>query len=94
MTPIEFSVYLFIMLFLITGSFIAGLKLSGYYHRCADADKEYALQKQYMRLRAGADADDPVGPYVSRNNIVLPPEFEKRMKQNGRATASISPNPN
>lgn len=93
MTAVEFVTLLLIALFLIVMSFVAGLKLSGYYHKSALAEKEYALQKQYARLRAGADADDPVGPYVPKNRIVLPPEFEERLRENGRATASLNPNP-
>lgn len=92
MTAVEFVSALLIILLLIILSFIAGLKLAGYYHKSALAEKECALQKQYARLRAGADADDPVGPYVSRQRIVLPPEFEERLRENGRATASLNPN--
>lgn len=92
MTPAEFATILILVLLLIIGSFIAGLKLSGYYHRIASAEKEYALQKQYVRLRAGADADDPVGPYVARHKVQLPPEFEEHLHQNGRATVSLNPN--
>ena len=90
MTVVEFVAVLMIVLLLIISSFIAGLKLAGYYHQCASADREYALQKQYVRIRAGADADDPVAPYVARNKIQLPPEFAKRMQQNGRATVSFN----
>ena len=92
MTAIEFSVLLFIVLFLIIMAFIAGLKLSGWYHRQAEQDRQYALEKQFVRLRTGADADDPVGPYVARQRIQLPPEFEERLRENGRATASLNPN--
>ena len=91
MTAAEFVTVLLITLLLIVASFIAGLKLSGYYHKSALAEKEYALQKQYARLRAGADADDPVGPYIPRQRAVLSPEFEERLRKNGRATASINP---
>lgn len=92
MTAVEFVSALLIVLLLIVLSFIAGLKLAGYYHRCADADREYALKNQYARLRAGADADDPVAPYVPRRKIELPPEFEEQLKTNGRATVSLNPN--
>jgi hypothetical protein len=71
---------------------MAGLKLSGYYYRKTEAEREYALQKQYARLRACADADDPVAPYVPRRKIELPPEFEQQLKTNGRATVSLNPN--
>ena len=93
MTATEFISVLLIVLFLIIVSFVAGLKLSGYYHKSALAEKEHALQKQYARLQARADADDPVAPYVPRQRIVLPPEFDERLRENGRATASLHPNP-
>lgn len=92
MTPASFVAVLLITLVLIIGSFIAGLKLAGYYHRQATADREYALQKQYARLCVGADADDAVAPYVPRQPIELPPEFEERLKHNRRATVSLDPN--
>lgn len=92
MTPAEFATILILVLLLIIGSFIAGLKLAGYYHRQATADREYALQKQYARLCVGADADDAVAPYVPREPIQLPPEFEEKFRQNGRATVSLNPN--
>ena len=92
MTAIEFISALLIVLVLIIVSFIAGLKLSGYYHKSALAEKEYALQKQYARLQARADADDPVAPYVPRQRVVLPPEFEDKLRETGRATASLNPN--
>lgn len=92
MTAVEFVTVLFIMLFLIIGAFIAGLQLSGSFHKQAEEDKRYALERQYVRLKANADADDPVGPYVPRNRVQLPPEFEEHLKQNGRATASLNPN--
>ena len=86
MTAVEFITVLLITLVLIIASFVAGLKLAGYYNKTASADREYALQKQYVRLIAHADADDPVAP--------LPPEFEKRLRTTGRATASLTPNRN
>ena len=92
MTAVEFITVLLITLVLIIASFVAGLKLAGYYNKTASAAKEYALQKQYVRLIAHADADDPVAPYVSREP--LPPEFETRLRATGRATASLTPNRN
>lgn len=52
-----------IILTLIILSFIAGLRLDNYYHQKADLDRKEALEKQFVRLRAKADADDPVKPY-------------------------------
>ena len=44
-------------------SFIAGLKLDNYYHTRAAADQKDALERQFVRLQARADADDPCKPY-------------------------------
>lgn len=88
----EFIILLIVVLVLIICSFVAGLKLSGWYHRQAEQERQYALEKQYVRLRANADADDPVGPYVPRRKMQLPPEFEEKLKRNGRATVSLNPN--
>ena len=50
---------------LIAVSFYAGVKFADSYHDKQDAAVSYALKKQFARLRAGSDADDPVQPYVS-----------------------------
>lgn len=44
-------------------SFIAGLRLDNYYHTRAAADRKDALERQFIRLQARADADDPCKPY-------------------------------
>lgn len=92
MTSVEFVTILVLSLVLIIGSFIAGLKLSDWYHRQAEQERQYALEKQFLRLRAGVDFDDPSGPYISRHKNPLPPEFEERLRKNGRATVSLNPN--
>ena len=92
MNAFEFTALLVSVLGMIIIAFTAGLKLSGYFYKRAEEEKEYALQRQFVRLKAGADADDPVGPYVPRRKYQLPPEFGERMKQNGRATVSVKPN--
>ena len=94
MTAVEFITVLLITLGIIVLSFVAGLKLAGYYYRTAEQEREYALQKQFVRIKANADADDPVGPYVPRQKYQLPPEFEERLRENGRATASLNSNHN
>ena len=48
---------------LIVLSFIAGLRLDNYYHTRAAADRKDALERQFIRLQARADADDPCKPY-------------------------------
>lgn len=50
---------------LIAISFFAGMKVSDYYADRRDQAVNYALKKQYTRLLAKADADDPCQPYVS-----------------------------
>lgn len=52
-----------IIISLIVLSFIAGLKIDNRYHTNALADKKDALEKQFVRLRVRADADDPCRPY-------------------------------
>ena len=53
----------FIIVSLIILSFIAGLRVDNWYHMKALADKKDALERQFIRLRARADADDPCRPY-------------------------------
>lgn len=91
MTSTDFAILFILTLFLIIAAFIAGLKLSGWYHNQAEQDKQYALEKQFVRLKAYADADDPVAPYVPRRRVQLPPEFEEQLRENGRATVSLNP---
>lgn len=52
-----------IVLALIVLAFIAGLRLDNYYHVRMSLGVKEALEKQFLRLRAGADADDPCKPY-------------------------------
>ena len=78
----------------IIGAFIAGIRLSGYYHNRIMNEVNLALQKQYVRLQAGSDADDPCQPYVNaqpylKQRIQLPPEFDNRLKTNGQATMMV-----
>lgn len=90
MIALQFVCVLLIVLVLIIASFIAGLKLAGYYYRKAESDREYALQRQYSRLLVGADANDPVAPYTPRRGrYQTPPEFDQKLRQNGRATTII-----
>lgn len=56
--------------------FIAGLKVANYYNRKAQLETKEALEKQFLRLRVRADADDPckpyIGPQVVRYNTQVP----------------------
>lgn len=70
-------------------SFAAGFKLSDYSRNKMDSEIKYALEKQYVRLQAGSDADDPCQPYVNKQRIQLPPEFDNRLKTNGQATMMV-----
>ena len=44
--------------------FIAGLKVANYYNRKSQLETKDALEKQFLRLRVRADADDPCKPYI------------------------------
>lgn len=46
--------------------FIAGVKLANYYNRLTRQEVKDALERQFVRLQARSDADDPCKPYVSR----------------------------
>ncbi len=56
-------IYNVVVICLIIASFIAGLRLDNYYHTRASISQKEALEKQFVRLRVNADADDPVRPY-------------------------------
>jgi len=85
--------YCFITFLLVIGSFCCGIKLSDHYHRIAEETRRYALEKQYSRLLAGCDADDPVQPYVAppvhKRRFQVTPEFEQTFRQNGSATMQV-----
>ena len=46
-------------------AFIAGLKLADRYNKRAFIMQKEALEKQFLRLKACADADDPCKPYIA-----------------------------
>lgn len=60
----------FIIISLIVLAFVAGMKLSDRYHRKAEQDTKDALEKQFLRLRARADADDPCRPYIAPRSFM------------------------
>lgn len=83
---------------LIIASFIAGLRLDNYYHTKAAISQKEALEKQFVRLRANADADDPVRPYGTPQNITPIPvsysapisdEFMNELKTSGQAKTTF-----
>ena len=73
----------------IAASFYLGKRFSDSYHRQESENLKYALQKQYLRLQAGSDADDPAAPYVAPRQVVSN-EFFRRLKRRGRAVERIS----
>lgn len=88
---VENLIYIGLTLVLVVASFLFGLNLSDKYHTKAEQDKKYALEKQYARLMAGCDADDPVQPYVAHpdNRFSVPSEFIDRLETNKSATLQI-----
>jgi len=83
-------------------SYYLGLRTANWYHNKSEQERTYALERQYLRLRAGADYNDPVGPYVSRcNPIHSQPgfsraqleEFEARRRNNGSAVMMLNRQP-
>lgn len=52
-----------IILSLIVLSFISGMCLANKYHMMASQEQKEALEKQFLRLKARSDADDPCRPY-------------------------------
>ena len=89
-----------IVLFIL--SFISGLMLDNYYHTKAAASQKDALERQFVRLQARADADDPCKPYgTPRFSPPVPvtypaepaqpisEEFMTELQTNGRAKTSF-----
>ena len=69
--------------------FIFGLLVANHYNDRAEFLKRDALEKQFLRLKAHADADDPCKPYKSSVSV-LPEGFEESLRNNGAATAMIN----
>lgn len=95
-----------IIVSLIILSFIAGMRLDNSYHMKALQDKKDALERQFVRLRAYADADDPVKPYGSRcytpaapvkyntgdtdGDQLIDRQFMEHLKKNGHASTKLN----
>ena len=60
---ITFVTVLFII-FLMVGSFSAGMWLADKFNKRAAKEQKEALERQYVRLVARSDADDPCRPYI------------------------------
>lgn len=69
--------------------FLAGLIVANHYNDKAEMQKKDALERQFLRLKAHADADDPCRPYKS-SVTVFPEGFEEQLRTNGKATAMLS----
>lgn len=81
------------------------MKLERFYNREAQQSTKEALEKQFLRLRAKADADDPCKPYGTHQVIPFTPvkyntgdfdgdgpinqQFMDNLKATGRAKASF-----
>ena len=69
--------------------FLFGMLIANHYNDRAEVMKRDALEKQFLRLRAHADADDPCRPYKSSISV-LPEGFEESLRNNGAATAMLN----
>lgn len=61
-----------IIILLLIASFAAGMTIANRYNRQSAKSIKDALERQYVRLRAGADADDPVKPYMPSGYELAP----------------------
>lgn len=85
-------VYVFAALFISAASFFCGVRLSDRYHEQKEREIRNALQKQFVRLKAGVDSDDPVQPYVApepEKKYSVSHEFIRRLRTNGSATEAV-----
>lgn len=78
-----------IILLLIVGSFIAGLKLSGHYYTMLFEERDY--QERLREAREYAQWTGPGGPYVARKPIGT--DFMERLRTNGRAVQKLKQDP-
>ena len=79
---------------LILGSFRLGMYVADCYNERSARKVKDALERQYLRLRAGSDADDPCGPYQYYQPSGFTPDlldrFERRLKKNKFATVQLN----
>lgn len=99
-------IYDLIVLVLLVISFAAGMAIDNRYHEKTSFEVKDALERQYLRLRAKADADDPCKPYGTPQIFQPIPlryntgdfdgdrpineEFMDRLKTNKQASVKIS----
>ena len=71
--------------------FVAGMALANKANAAKERAVKEALERQFLRLKANADADDPVKPYVSAGDFdgdprPITPVFMDRLRTNGQAS--------
>lgn len=84
--------YVFSALFISAASFIFGVRLSDRYHEQKEREIRNALQKQFVRLKAGMDSDDPIQPYTAlepEKKYSVSHEFMRRLRTHGSATEAV-----
>ena len=83
-------------LVLAAGSFYLGKTVADRYHDEAEQRISYSLARQYLRLKANMDADDPCRPYVynpsPRRRIPkdLLTQIDRKLKTDGQATVQLN----
>lgn len=95
MTPVAVFLYSIALLLVGAISFYCGVRLSDRYHDTAAYEQKAALQKQFARLTAGVDADDPSQPYVfvpsaKKRRFSADQNFVDRLRANGSATVAVN----
>lgn len=87
-----------IIITLIVTAFITGMKLDNHYHRTAAEELKNALERQFVRLQAKADADDPCKPYIAPvpqvrgdfdGDLPITPQFMEHLRKNGKASTKL-----
>lgn len=79
-------------------SFYLGKTVADRYNDLAARRLDYELEKQYLRLRANMDRDDPCKPYVynpvppRRRGIPkdLLTQIDRKMRTDGQATVALN----
>lgn len=92
-----------IIISLIVAAFCLGMYIDSRYNRKAMLEQKDALERQFMRLRAKADADDPCKPYMAPRSYWTQPvqipvqpveqpidqNFMEHLQKNGRASTKL-----
>ena len=59
-----------LIMFIHVACFVTGIKLANWYNNRAHQQEKDALERQFLRLRANSDADDPCKPYMPRYDCI------------------------